>query len=152
MSHYNYRQIKHGASKHLRTICARVGHTHQRMCRELGDLSADVPDPAQDWADKGLTWQAFESMRPALRGGLSSRAIGGESGPLHLRDTFGVCALELDAKLVPLYRHMAQHADREAGAPTSGAAATAAAGPGAGGGGAMSAAEADAILTKHFGR
>ena len=43
MSHYNYRQIKHGASKHLRTICARAGHTHQRMCRELGDLSADVP-------------------------------------------------------------------------------------------------------------
>ena len=109
------------------------------------------PRPPRIGADKGLTWQAFESMRPALRGGLSSRAIGGEGGPLHLRDTFGVCALELDAKLVPLYRHMAQHADREAGAP-SGAAATAAAGPGAGGGGAMSAAEADAILTKHFGR
>ena len=94
MSHYNYRQIKHGASKHLRTICARVGHTHQRMCRELGDLSADVPDPAQ-------------------------AGLGGQ---------------------------------REAGAPASDAAATAAAGPGAGGGGAMSAAEADVILTKHFGR
>ena len=37
---------------------------------------------------------------PALRGGLSSRAIAGESGPLHLRDTFGVSSLELDAKLV----------------------------------------------------
>jgi hypothetical protein len=33
------------------------------MCRELGDLSADVPDPGADWANKGLTWQAFESMR-----------------------------------------------------------------------------------------
>ena len=63
VSHYNFRQIRHSQSKHLRTIYERVGHTHQRMCRELGDLSADVPDPGADWSSKGLTWQAFESMR-----------------------------------------------------------------------------------------
>ena len=62
VSHYNFRQIKHSQSKHLRTICARVGHTHQRMCRELGDLSADVPDPGEDWAKKGLTWQVRKRL------------------------------------------------------------------------------------------
>ena len=42
----------------------------------------------------------------------------GESGPLHLRGTFGISSLALDAKLVPLYRYMAQTADREAGIAT----------------------------------
>ena len=38
-------------------IMARVNHMHQRMARVHGDLSADVPDPVQDWAEKGLTYQ-----------------------------------------------------------------------------------------------
>ena len=45
VSHYNFRQIRHDQSKALQQIYRRVGHTHQRMCRELGDLSANVPDP-----------------------------------------------------------------------------------------------------------
>ena len=82
----------------------------------FGWLSTQVTDPAVDWDAKGLTWQAFESMRPALAGGLSSRAsesaggfpnllpnviadfarclnaavVAGESGPLHMRDVFGL--------------------------------------------------------------
>jgi hypothetical protein len=119
------------------------------MCRELGDLSADVPgDPGDDWAKKGLTWQAFQSMIPALKGGLSSRAIAGESGPLHLRDTFGVSSLALDAKLVPLYRHMAAHADREAGIAPGGGGRGGDGGVSAGG---MSREEAEAVLARHFG-
>jgi hypothetical protein len=73
------------------------------MVREHGDLSSDVPDVTSDWDAKGLTWQvaplrpahgtarlsvaapqAMESMKPALAGGLSSRCIVGESGPMHL--------------------------------------------------------------------
>ena len=43
-------------------------------------------------------------------GGLSSRAIVGETGPMHqVKD-----ALALDAKLVPLWRLMARECDREA--------------------------------------
>ena len=61
-----------------------AGHTHQRMAREHGDLSADVVDPEKDWAEKGVTYQAFEAMKPAFAGGLSSRCIVGESGPMHL--------------------------------------------------------------------
>lgn len=57
------------------------------MAREHGDLSADVEDPEKDWAEKGVTYQAFEAMKPAFAGGLSSRCIVGESGPMHL-----VCA------------------------------------------------------------
>ena len=80
------------------------------MARQFGDLSSDVEDPEKDWDAKGVTWQAMESMRPALKGGLSSRCIVGESGPLHLvKDP-----MALDAKLVPLYRAMAKHADVEA--------------------------------------
>ena len=54
------------------------------MAREHGDLSADVEDPEKDWADKGVTYQAFQAMKPAFVGGLSSRCIVGESGPMHL--------------------------------------------------------------------
>ena len=115
ISHYNYRGIKRG--EHLRQILARVGHTHQRMAREHGDLSSGVldDDVARDWREKGVTYQAMRSMEPALQGGLSSRAIVGESGPAFLvRD-----ALELDARLVPLYRHMARFADERADSPTA---------------------------------
>jgi len=66
-----------------------------------------VGDPAADWDAKGVTWQAYEAMKPALQRGLSSRAIVGEAGPcFSVRD-----ALELDTKLVPLYRAMALLAD-----------------------------------------
>ena len=82
ISHYVYRGIKKGSA--LAKILGRVGHTHQRMAREHGDLSADVADPEKDWAAKGLTWQAFEAMKPAFEGGLSSRCVVGESGPMHL--------------------------------------------------------------------
>jgi hypothetical protein len=74
-----------------------------------GDLSADVENPAEDWDAKGITYQAFEYAKPALAGGLSSRLIMGESGPLHLVQD----ALSLDAKLVPLWRAMAQYADEQ---------------------------------------
>ena len=40
ISHYVYRGIKKGSA--LAKILGRVGHTHQRMAREHGDLSADV--------------------------------------------------------------------------------------------------------------
>ena len=108
ISHYNYCGIEKGPL--LARVMARVGHTHQRMCRTYGDLSADVPDPAQDWDDEGLTRQAMKSMGDALKGGLSSRCVVGESGPLHLVGD----ALGLDATLVPLYRAIARRADAEA--------------------------------------
>ena len=53
-----------------------------------------------DWAAKGVTWQAMESMKPGFEGGMTSRVVVGESGPaFSVKD-----ALALDAKLVPLYR------------------------------------------------
>eukprot|EP01043_Picozoa_sp_COSAG02_P018280 COSAG02_NODE_849_length_16548_cov_6.418384_18_plen_423_part_00 len=143
ISHYNFRQITKGAW--LEKICDRVGHTHQRMARQLGDLSAEVPDPASDWDNKGLTWQAFESMRRAFKGGLSSRTIVGESGPIHLVKS----SLETDASLMPLYRFMCEHADREAGvvvsrqAPTGSLSTTS---------NVMSEAEAEEVLRQHFAR
>ena len=69
----------------------------------------------RDWRAKGVTYQAMQSMEPALQGGLSSCAIVGESGPAFLvRD-----ALALDARLVPLYRHMARFADERANSSTA---------------------------------
>eukprot|EP01052_Picozoa_sp_SAG31_P011585 SAG31_NODE_658_length_13104_cov_4.409919_16_plen_85_part_00 len=50
-------------------------------------------------------------MLPAFKGGLSSRTIVGESGPIHLVKS----SLETDAKLMPLYRYMCAHCDREIG-------------------------------------
>eukprot|EP01046_Picozoa_sp_COSAG06_P040769 COSAG06_NODE_4969_length_3822_cov_2.028464_2_plen_482_part_00 len=144
ISHYNFRQITKGAW--LDKICDRVGHTHQRMARQLGDLSAEVPDPASDWDNKGLTWEAFESMRRAFKGGLSSRTIVGESGPIHLVKS----ALETDASLMPLYRFMCEHADREAGLAPSARSAAPRGAPSAPIG-VMSEAEAEAVLRQHFG-
>ncbi len=96
--------------KHIDNARKLMGHTHVRMARTYGDLSADVPDPKQDWAERGVTWSMFQFMMPALAGGISSRAIIGETGPMHLvKDT-----LTLDAKLVPLYRAMARYADASA--------------------------------------
>eukprot|EP01052_Picozoa_sp_SAG31_P041571 SAG31_NODE_6339_length_2057_cov_3.064351_1_plen_506_part_00 len=121
ISHYAYRNIVDGAAYHR--IMERAGHTHQRMARTFGDLSSEVIrgngedgghagtlDPHTDWEQNGLTYQAWDLMQLALRGGLSSRCIVGESGPWQLV----VDSMALDAKLVPLYRLMAAHADQEA--------------------------------------
>lgn len=108
MSHYLFRGIT--AGQHLHKILEHVGHTHMRMARRWGDLSAAVDDPKADWQQGGVTWQIFDLMKPALATGLSSRAIVGETGPMHLvTDT-----LTQDAALVPLYRAMARYADASA--------------------------------------
>jgi len=87
-----------------------VGHAHVRMARMFGDLSAVVEDPKADWEAGGVTWQMFKLMKPALAGGLSSRTLSGETGPMHLvTDT-----LTQDAALIPLYRAMARYADASA--------------------------------------
>eukprot|EP00937_MAST-01D_sp_MAST-1D-sp2_P005466 g5466.t1 len=114
VSHLSFRGIVNPDCTHLRRIEERVGHTHQRMSRAFGDLSVDVADPEADWARRGFTYQAFANSRRALRGGLSSRCVGGESGPIQAGGlAVGTVqnALELDAKLVPLYRAMARYAD-----------------------------------------
>ncbi|MCC6579452.1 MAG: TIM barrel protein [Phycisphaeraceae bacterium] len=108
LSHFLFRGFTKG--KHVERIVKHVGHTHVRMARFYGDLSAAVPDPKADWAAKGSTWQMFQLMKPALAQGLSSRCVIGESGPMHLvKDT-----LTQDALLVPLYRAMARYADAAA--------------------------------------
>ncbi len=108
MSHFLARGFTRGA--HVEKIMHHVGHTHVRMARQYGDLSAAVSDPKADWEECGVTWQAFQFMMPALEGGLSSRTISGETGAMHLvKDT-----LTQDAALVPLYRAMARYADASA--------------------------------------
>jgi sugar phosphate isomerase/epimerase len=108
LSHLFFRGILTG--RYVQTIQRHVGHTHVRMARQYGDLSAVVEDPKADWAAKGVTWRIFEIMKPALEGGLSSRTITGETGPAFLvKDT-----LTQDAALVPLYRAMARYADASA--------------------------------------
>jgi len=105
MSHNICRGFTKG--KHIERQLKHMGHTHVRMARQYGDLSAVVEDPKADWAAKGVTWQLFQFMKPALAQGLSSRVITGETGPAFLvKDT-----LTQDAKLVPLYRAMARVAD-----------------------------------------
>jgi len=108
MSHYLARGFTRG--QHVDRVLRHVGHTHVRMARTLGDLSAAVTDPRADWESEGVTWEMFHFMQPALEGGLSSRTVAGESGPMHLvTDT-----LTQDAVLVPLYRAMARYADASA--------------------------------------
>jgi hypothetical protein len=98
LSHYVYRGLRSSGpgSEDIGRILARMGHTHQRMARPFGDLSAVVEDPAEDWDQAGLTWAAFEFSLPGLRGGLSSRVVCGESGPMHLVTD----PMTQDAKLV----------------------------------------------------
>lgn len=112
LSHYVYRGLRsEGAgAEDVGKILAVMGHTHQRMARDFGDLSAVVDDPASDWEDGGMTFRAFEFSKPGLRGGLSSRVICGESGPMHLQTD----PMSQDAKLVPLWRAMATYADLSA--------------------------------------
>ena len=108
MSHFLARGFVRGP--HVERIMKLLGHTHVRMARKYGDLSAAVEDPAADWGNKGVTWQMFEFMKLGLEGGLSSRTVSGETGPMHLvKDT-----LTQDAALVPLYRAMARYADLSA--------------------------------------
>ena len=107
LSHYIYRGITKGDA--LEKILKRVNHMHQRMARFHGDFSSEVVNPAEDWENKGCTYTAFKLSSNALKGGLSSRTISGETGPIHLvTDT-----LTHDAKLVPLFRMMALYADGE---------------------------------------
>ena len=105
LSHLLYRSITQG--KYVEKILEHVSHTHVRMARKHGDLSAVVEDPKADWEQRGVTWQMFKLMQPALARGLSSRAIVGETGPMHLVTD----SLTQDAVLVPLYRAMARYAD-----------------------------------------
>jgi sugar phosphate isomerase/epimerase len=108
LSHLLARGITKGKS--VEKMLKLMGHTHVRMARQYGDLSAVVENPRADWDAKGATWQLFQLMRGGLAGGLSSRTIAGETGPMHLvKDT-----LTQDASLVPLYRAMARYADASA--------------------------------------
>ena len=108
MSHYLARGFVRGAL--VENVLDHMGHTHIRMARQLGDLSAGVADPRADWQQEGVTWQAFQFMMRGLEGGLSSRTVVGETGRMHLV----VDALGQDAALVPLYRAMARYADASA--------------------------------------
>ena len=109
LSHYIYRNMRND-TKDMEKIFSRMNHTHQRMCRPYGDLSANVENPEEDWLAMGLTWKAFQFSKKGLQNGLSSRVVCGESGPMHaVKDP-----LTLDAKLVPLYRMMAEWADQSA--------------------------------------
>lgn len=108
MSHYLARGFVRGT--HVENVLDHMGHTHVRMARQLGDLSAVVEDPAADWQQEGVTWQMFRFMMRGFKGGLSSRTIAGETGQMHLV----VDTLTQDAALVPLYRAMARYADAAA--------------------------------------
>lgn len=100
LSHYIYRNMRNDTDD-MKEILGRMGHTHQRMCKPYGDLSANVPDPRADWNSRGLTWKAFQFSKMGLRGGLSSRVIAGESGPMHdgewntLNDDLTSCAMHV---------------------------------------------------------
>lgn len=64
---------------------------------------------AADWKGGGLTKQAYDYVQPAIEGGLSSRWVLGETGPM-----YGVTdALTLDQKLIPLWRKIAAAADEQ---------------------------------------
>ena len=89
-------------------------------------------------------YQAFEYYKPALQGGLSSRCIMGESGPMHLVTD----AVSLDARLVPLWRAMAEYAD--AHSSSGGGRGPPAGGPTASGSTNYSAEEAERVLAAHF--
>jgi hypothetical protein len=108
MSHFLARGYMKGT--YVQRALAHLGHTHVRLARLYGDLSAAVSDPKADWETKGLTWQLFQFMKAGLQGGLSSRTISGETGPMHLVTE----TLTQDAALVPLYRAMARYADASA--------------------------------------
>lgn len=106
LSHYIFRSFRNDFPE-MKRILKRMGHTHQRLCRQFGDLSINIKDLNQDWLNRGATWQAFQFTKPGLIGGLSSRVICGESGPMHeVKDP-----LTLDAMLVPFYKFLCKYAD-----------------------------------------
>lgn len=105
LSHYFFRGFQRGSA--VDRLVKAGGHTHTRLSRKTGDLSALQPDPARDWANKGDTWRLFQFMKPMLRQGLTSRVISGETGPM-----FPVIdSLTQEAQLLPLWRAMARYAD-----------------------------------------
>lgn len=107
-SHYICRGMLNGSA--IDKIRAKIGHTHQRMARIYGDLSCNVLNPNLDWNNAGVTYQAFTFLQPALKGGLSSRCIVGEAGPIHqVKDP-----LSQDRRMIPLFRAMASIANEEA--------------------------------------
>jgi sugar phosphate isomerase/epimerase len=113
LSHYIYKGIERGRA--LEGVLSRVNHMHVRMARQHGDLSAELRggSPAVDWErSDGVTRRYYEYALPSLQkaGGLSSRVIAGETGPMHLVED----PLTLDAQLVPLLRKMCATADRAA--------------------------------------
>jgi sugar phosphate isomerase/epimerase len=105
LSHYLFRNFTKG--KQVDRILGHMGHTHVRMARTYGDLSAEVNDPKADWESKGVTWNLFQFMKRGMKKGLSSRTISGETGPI--MDVKN--SLTQDASLVPVYRAMARYAD-----------------------------------------
>lgn len=113
LSHLLYRGIVHGQA--VDVALARVGHMHQRMARQHGDLSINVTNPAQDWQEGGPTYQAWQLAKRALSQGLSSRTICGEAGPIHLVED----PLTQDAKMLPLLKLMAQYADQAVAEPAN---------------------------------
>eukprot|EP01084_Bolivina_argentea_P207715 354352_1 len=106
LSHFICRGMLHGPF--VEQILDNMEHTHVRMSRIYGDLSAEVIDPVKDWNDEnGVTKTYWKFTKKGLTNGLSSRVIVGESGPWQLVDD----ALEQDKKLVPLLRAMADYCD-----------------------------------------
>lgn len=106
LSHYICRGMLNG--EYVDKILNNMEHTHVRMCRVYGDLSVDVDDPVKDWNEEdGVTRNYWLFTKKGFKGGLSSRVIVGESGPMHLVQD----ALEQDKKMVPLLREMANYCD-----------------------------------------
>eukprot|EP00755_Sulcionema_specki_P025362 Sspe_Gene.83144::Locus_54531_Transcript_1_1_Confidence_1.000_Length_500::g.83144::m.83144 len=108
LAHYLTLGILKG--KTLERCLQRVNHLHVRMARIYGDLSVGVEDPAADWDNHGVTWQWFNYGIPCFKGGLTSRTIVEETGPIHLVDDPIGCG----AKLLPYLRTMATWCDNEA--------------------------------------
>ena len=107
LSHYLARGMLNGT--YIDKILSRVEHTHVRMCRVYGDLSAEVDDPIKDWNNNGITKQYWNFTKKAFNNGLTSRVIIGESGPWQLVND----ALNEDKKILPLLRQMAKYCDEQ---------------------------------------
>jgi len=109
LSHYIYRGWTKGP--YIEKLLSRLGHTHQRMARVHGDLSSEVENLKKDWElDEGsVTQESFNLVKKALSNGLTSRAVVGEAGPIHLVKN----SLATNDRLVPLFKFMACWADQK---------------------------------------
>eukprot|EP01059_Diplonema_ambulator_P026481 TRINITY_DN4376_c1_g1_i1.p2 TRINITY_DN4376_c1_g1~~TRINITY_DN4376_c1_g1_i1.p2 ORF type:complete len:390 (+),score=133.15 TRINITY_DN4376_c1_g1_i1:2070-3239(+) len=108
LAHYITLGLRSGAS--LERTLATINHMHVRMARMYGDISVGPENPERDWDDRGVTWTHFNYAIPAMKGGLSSRVLVEETGPIHeVSDP-----LTAGAKLLPLLRAMAKWCDNEA--------------------------------------